>query len=179
MDLNIQKMTNHPPSPVHMHNHQTFGYQHKYQAPVLDISSCTLLTVSQPHHVPASHPSPGDNNHSAVRKNTGTKQKWLHETQSSTYVPGLSTPSNLSRIESQFPPSSLCWTRPSSHHFPNLTSVYPVPDLHHLHSSIHMELIHSLHVSKPSLYSLIHFTHQLTFYSSYSKHNVIPNYVHS
>ena len=48
----------------------------------------------------ASHPSPGDlpERERAVRKNSGTKQKWQRETQSSTikYAPEFSTPSYFS-----------------------------------------------------------------------------------
>ena len=57
--------------------------------------------------------------------------------------------------------------RPPSHHPSNLTSVYPVPSptyFRHKHPSSHTELIHSLHVSKPSQYSLLHSTRQFPFY---------------
>ena len=43
-------------------------------------------------------------------------QKWLRWTQSSTYAPGLSTPSYISRIVAQSPLSSLCCPKLSSRH---------------------------------------------------------------
>ena len=66
----------------------------------------------------------------AVRRNTGTTQKWPREIQSSTYGPELSTPFYLSRIVAQSPRSSLCCPKPPSHLQSNRTSVYPVPALH-------------------------------------------------
>ena len=51
------------------------------------------------------------------------KQKWSRETHSITYVPGLSTLSDLSRIVAQPPPSFLCCLRPPSNHPSRLTSV--------------------------------------------------------
>ena len=72
---------------------------------------------------------------SAGWKNIGTKcvlgkRNWhakLNEW--STYAPGLSTPSHLSRIVAQPPRSCLCCPRKPSRHPSNLTSVYPVPYL--------------------------------------------------
>ena len=66
----------------------------------LIFSSWAVFTLPQPHHVTASHPSPDYNppkRGRAVRKNTWTKQKRQRETQLSTYAPGLSTLSYLSR----------------------------------------------------------------------------------
>ena len=47
-------------------------------------------------------------------KEHSAKQKWLRETHSVTYVPGLSTLSDLSRIVAQPAPSFLCCLRPAS-----------------------------------------------------------------
>ena len=84
------------------------------------------------HHVMASHPSPGDNHQSMGGRSvrTQTKQKWPSETHSVTYIPGLSTLSDLSRIGAQPPPTFLCCPRPSSHHPSSLTSVSLVPAIH-------------------------------------------------
>ena len=57
-------------------------------------------------------------------------QKWPCETHSVTYVPGLSTLSDLTSIDAQPPPSFLCCPRPPSHHPSSLTSVSLVPALH-------------------------------------------------
>ena len=65
-------------------------------------------------------------------KEHSAKQKWQRETHSVTYVPGLSTLSDLSRIVTQPPPSFLCCLRPPSHHPSSLTSVSLVPVLHRL-----------------------------------------------
>ena len=46
----------------------------------------------------------------------------------------------------------------------------------HQQPSSHTVLIHSLHVCKPTQYSLILSTRQLTFYSSSYRHLFIPNY---
>ena len=58
------------------------------------------------------------------------KQKYPRETHSFTYVPGLYTVSDLSRIDAQPPTSFLCCPRPPSHHLSSLTSVSLVPALH-------------------------------------------------
>ena len=74
-----------------------------------------------------SHPSPGvkpPDSGRAVQKNQG-----ISETHSSTYAPGLSTLSSLSRIVAQLAPSSLCYPSPLSHHPSNRNSVYPAPAL--------------------------------------------------
>ena len=96
-------------------------------------------------------PSPVDKTpecRNTVQQNTGTKQKWLREIELTTYAPGFSTLSYLSLI---FPPLR---------HPSNLTPTYPVLDLHlrHQQPSNHTGLIHSLHVSKPSQYSMFHST---------------------
>ena len=54
------------------------------------------------------------------------QEKWLSETRSSTYAPGLSTFSYPSRIIAQPPPSSLCCPRPPAHHPSSLPSVYSI-----------------------------------------------------
>ena len=85
----------------------------------------SFSSLPQPHHVTASHHSPGDKPQergTAVRKNTGTNQNGrvklnhLHMHQG---------PPILSIFH-----SSLCWARPSSQHPSNITSVYLVPNLH-------------------------------------------------
>ena len=109
------------------------------QAQILNMTHVICFSVAAPfleftptHHVTAFHPSSGDMSQSA-RGQSGrhrAKQKWQRKTQSSTYAPGLSTPSYLSRIIAQLPPSSPCCPRPSSHHQSNLTSAYLIPALH-------------------------------------------------
>ena len=76
-------------------------------------------------------------------KEHSAKQKWPRETHSVTYVPGLSTLSDLSHIDAQPPPSFLCCPRPPSHHPSSLTSVYLVPDFRHQHPSGQTVLIFS------------------------------------
>ena len=80
-------------------------------------SSCALLTV-YPNRIMQWHPS---NIHlittrawEGCPKEHRAKQKWLRETHSVTYVPGLSTLSGLSRIVGQPPPSFLCCLKPLS-----------------------------------------------------------------
>ena len=68
-------------------------------------------------------------------KDHRAKQKWPRETHSVTYVPGLSTLSDLSRIVAQPPPSFLCCPWPASHNPSSPTSVYLVPALHLLSST--------------------------------------------
>ena len=58
------------------------------------------------------------------------KQKWQRETRSVTYVPGLSTLSDLSRINTQPHRHSSVAPRPPSHHPSSLTSVSLVPAFH-------------------------------------------------
>ena len=68
-------------------------------------SSCAFYSLSQPHRVTASHHSPGHNHQSTGERSEEhrAKQKWRRETHSVTYVPGLSTLSDLSRIDVQPP----------------------------------------------------------------------------
>ena len=99
----------------------------------LIFSSPAFFSLPQPHHVTASNPSPGDTppeRGSAVRRKTGTKQKWPRETLS--YGPGLSSHSYLLISVVQPPQSSLCCTRSPLHHPSNLTFVNPVL-ARHLH----------------------------------------------
>ena len=58
------------------------------------------------------------------------KQKGPRETHSVTYVLGLFTLYDLSRIDAQLPASFLCCPRPPSHHPSSLTSVSLIPALH-------------------------------------------------
>ena len=103
------------------------------------LGTCVLISVVAlslqftPHNVTASNFYPDDKppgRERAVRKNTGTKRKWPHETQSSTYAPGLSTTSYRARIVAQLSRSSLWCPRPPSRYPSNLTSIYPIPTLH-------------------------------------------------
>ena len=117
---------------------------------------------SQPLHVSASHPFPGDKAAGGRSERTPESSKNYRLTLDHPHI----------RKGSQLlpmlpPPSSLCCPRPPSHHPSNLTSFYPVPAFHLLPPStlIAIRDIHSLHVSKSSQYSLIHSTRQLLFYS--------------
>ena len=107
------------------------------------------------------------------------KQKWPSETHSVTYLPGLSTLSDLSRIDAQPPPSFHCCPRPPSHHPSSLTSVSLVPSLNLLPPSKPFWPYGThpfFHMPKPSQYSLICSTRKLRFYSSSPTHRFIPNY---
>ena len=152
----------------------------------LIFSSCALFTV-YPNRIMQRHPSPlqvittraqegGPKEHSA-------KQKWTPEMHSVTYVPRLSTLSDLSRIVVQTPPSFLCCLRPPSHHPSSLTSVSLVPVLHWLRPSTpfwpfgtHQFFPHAQTISILSdlLYSLTSFLFQLSY-----THLFIPNSIHS
>ena len=118
---------------------------------------CHFYSLTQPHHVTASHPYPGENHQGGLKEHRA-KQKWQHETHSVTYVPGLSTLFDLSRIDVQPPPLFFCCPKPPPHHPSSLTWVYLVPLSNyfcHQHPSGHTILIHCSHMSKPSQYSLI------------------------
>ena len=122
---------------------------------ILDI--CALIfSLSQPHHVTASAPPQVINTRAQEGgpKEHRAKQKWPRETKSVTYEPGLSTLSDLSRIEARPPQSFLCCPRPPSHYPSSLTSVSSYPPstyFNHQHHSGHTVLIHSFHMPKPSL----------------------------
>ena len=99
------------------------------------------------------------------------KHKWPRETRSVTYVPGLSTLSDLSFIVAQPPLSFLCCPRPPSQNSSSLTSVSLVPALHLLPPSTpfwpydtHPFFSHAQTISILSdlLYSLTPFLIQLT-----------------
>ena len=94
-----------------------------------------FYSLPQPHHVMASHSSLGDKPLEHVA--CCIKKFWSfwsgHETQSSTYATGLSTP-YLWLIAMQPPLSTVFCPRAPSHHPSNLTSVYHVPALHFLPS---------------------------------------------
>ena len=160
----------------------------------LIFSSCSLFIV-YPNRIMKLHPSPlhvittraregGPKEHSA-------KQKWPRETRSVTYVPGLSTLSDLSRIAAQPPPSFLCCLRPPSHHTSSLSSVSLVPVLHWLRSSTpfwpygtHASILstcpnhhmaNTFHMPNtfqrsPSSLNLIHSVYHITFTSSIGCH---------
>ena len=109
-----------------------------------------------------------------MHQSTGgrAKQKWLRETHSVTYAPGLSTLYYLSRIVAQPPPSFLCCSRPPSHHPSSLTPVYLVPALHLLplsttfwSSGAHPFFPHAQTISllNDPLYSLTPFLYQLSY----------------
>ena len=119
-------------------------------------SSCALFTVylnrSKKRHrnnLQVIRPERGR----AVRKNTGTKQKWQLGTQSSTNATGLPTPFYISSIAAQPPPSFLCCQRPSSHRPCNLTSVYPVPALDLLSPSTPTQEYHT-HIFSPRVQTI-------------------------
>ena len=149
-------------------------------AHILDIcalvfSSWALFTV-YPNRNMKRHPTPlqvitrtaqegGPKEHRA-------KQKWPPETHSVTYAPGLSTFSDLSRIDAQPLPSFLCCPRPPSHHPSSLTSVSLVPALHLLPPSTpfwrndtHRLFPHAQTISIISdlLYSITPFLFQLSY----------------
>ena len=143
-------------SHVKSDNTQTIINNHPL-AHILDIcalifSSCAFFTVyPTPLRVITTRARVGG------RKEHRAKQKWPCETNSVTYVPGLSTLSDLSVIDAQ-PPSFLCCSRLPSHHPSSLTSVSLVPPstyFCHQHLSGHTVLIHSFLMPKPSEYSLI------------------------
>ena len=94
------------------------------------------MPLLQPHPLVASHSSLSDKQQEcwmAVRKNTGTMQKWMCETRSCTYASGLPTASYL------------CTLSRSLHHHPfaaqghlstihsTFPTVYPIPGLHFCH----------------------------------------------
>ena len=69
-----------------------------------------------------------------------------------------------------------CCPRPPSHHLSNQSSVYSSHTVYRVWYSF----IHSMHVLKPSQYSLTHYTClQLPFYSSSSEHLFILKYIRS
>ena len=96
-------------------------------------SSCAIFTI-YPNIIKWRHPTPLQVTTTKAReggsKEHRAKQKWPRETHSVTYVPGLSTVSDFSRIFAQPPPSFLCCSRPPSHLPSSLTSVSFVPALH-------------------------------------------------
>ena len=101
----------------------------------LIFSNCSHFTVYQTSRLNSIPPYPGDKTperRRAVRSNKGTIQNRPCETQSSTYAPGLSTPSYPSRplSHSLHAPLSVCYPRPPSRHPSNLNSIYPLPALH-------------------------------------------------
>ena len=92
------------------------------------LSTFALISVVAPFLLFALSPTASCNDISPLSRLT--MQKWPRETQSSPHAPGLSTPSNLSRIVEQSPQLSICFPRPHSHHPFNSTSVYPIPGVH-------------------------------------------------
>ena len=107
-------------------------------AHILDIwtfvfSSCALFTV-YPNRIMWGHPTPlqviTTRAQEGGLKEHRDKQKWPRETHLVTYAPGLSTVSDLSRIDAQPPLPSLCCPRPPSHHPFSLTLVSLVLALH-------------------------------------------------
>ena len=94
----------------------------------LILTSCLFFSLSQPHHVTASHPSPGDNHQSTGGRSERTQV--VRKNSFSYIVPGLSALSDLSRIDSKPPPSFFCCPRPPSHHPSTPTSISLVPALH-------------------------------------------------
>ena len=91
-----------------------------------------FFSLPQPRHVTASHSSPSDNPPElgrAAGKNAGPSKNGP-KTHIIYICTRPLTPSHLSRIVAQPPPPSLCYSRPSSRHPSNLTSVSSEPALH-------------------------------------------------
>ena len=105
---------------THTHNHQYTPLSPYTWHLRLDFQKLRrpFYSLSQLHQVTASHPSPGDNHQSTGgwSERTQGHAKMARETHFVTYVPMLSTLSDLSRIVAQPPPSFLCCPRPPSHH---------------------------------------------------------------
>ena len=151
----------------------------------LIFSSRALCTV-YPNRIMSRHPSPlhviTTRAWEGVPKEHSAKQKWPRKTHSVTYVPGLSTLSDLSRIVGKPPPSFPCCLRPPSYHPSSLTSVSLLPVPHWLRPSTpiwpngtHPFFPHAQTISILSdlLYSLTPFLFQLSW------HLFIPNSIHS
>ena len=149
---------------THTHTHTIIKMHplaHILDTWALIISSSALFTVYL-DRIMQRHPSPlqviTTRARRGGRKNS-VKQKWQRETHSVTYLPGLSTLSDLSRIVAQSPPSFLCCLRatftPSIQPYLGLPRKRPL-----LTSAINTLLairylfIHSFHMPKPSQYSL-------------------------
>ena len=112
------------------------------------------------------------------KKNRIQAKQCMRETQLSTYALMLSTPSYISCCCTA---STVITLLPKVKFIPLFqpTSVYLIPALQLLPPStpyVPYVRIHSLRVSKPSQYSLIHSTCQLPFYCSFTTHLFIPNY---
>ena len=128
--------------------------------------------LPQPHHVMASHPSPGDNQlerRLVARKNTGPTKMASWNSIINLCTRALHSFQSIFRICHN--PSAA-----QGHLLP--PSYLPIPTFHLLLPSTpsnHMVLIHSFHIPKASQYSLICST-QLPFYSRSSSHLFIPNY---
>ena len=103
----------------------------------LIFNSCAFFySLSQPHHVTASHHSPGDNYQSTGgRPEHRAKQKWPRETQLHMYQ---GSPLFPIFFDAQPPPSFLCCPSHfhSSHHLSSPTSVSLVPALPLIHCVI-------------------------------------------
>ena len=130
----------------------------------------------------ASFPPPGDNHQSTGGRfeKTQCQAKWPREIRSVTYVPGLSTLSDLSRIVAHPPPSFLCFLRPPSHHPLSLTSVSLARVSHWLRAltpfwqyGTHLFFPHAQTIS-----ALSDLLYSLTPYSSYPTHLFISNSIH-
>ena len=122
-----------------------------------------FIYLSQPHHVTASHPSPGDNHQSTggPTKRTQGEAKWPRETHTVTYAPGLSTLSYLSRI-----------VGPPSHHQSSPNSVYLVPVLNLLPPSTtfwpyctHAGLQHRITISGEIIFEGLTIRNALVYYA--------------
>ena len=101
-----------------------------------------FYSLSQPHHVTASNPFPGDSYHSTGGRSKRTMgQANMATINSFSHTcTRVSTLSDLSRIVSQPPPSLLCCPSPPSQHPYSLTLVSLVPVLHLLLPSGHTVL---------------------------------------
>ena len=164
MTFSTSRSSSHVNQITHTHTHtHTDNYQtyHPLALRHLSLDNSNLhhyYSLRQAHHVMACHSTPGNQQPKfgrTVRKNTGTKLKWPHEMQSSTYPPGLSSHSSFSFIVEQLPQSFLCCQSLPSQNPSNLASVYSVPALHFILPSIAFLLYGthpSLHVSKPQYF---------------------------
>ena len=132
---------------------------------LLDFQSLRpYYSLPQLHHVTATHPSPGDNPQEcgrAVRKNAGpiknVKLNHLLMHQGSPLLPIFRAQHNLYRN-----PSAAQGHLHAIHPTWHWSTMYPPPLNYtpHQHPSSHTVLIHSLHVPKPTQYSLIRSTLQ-------------------
>ena len=142
-----------------------------------------FYSLSQPHHVTASHSSPGDNHQStgwAVRKNTGTSKNGCLKLIQLLNVPGLSTFSDLRALTRNLHRHSSAVQGHLQHHPSSLTSISLVVAIHLLPPSTpfwpyatHTFFPHAQTISILSdlLYSFTPFLFQLSYVTEHIVHN--------